>query len=53
MHIDPDFKEFLEYLKDTNGTPISRIMEIAAKEKYDKEFKNYLSDKKKGAVKNV
>lgn len=48
MLIDPEFKAFLEHMKETTGTPISRIMEIATIEKYKAEYEKYLSEKKKG-----
>jgi len=43
--LDPEFKEFLEYLKDTTGTAISRIVEIATQEKYKNEFQQFKKEK--------
>jgi hypothetical protein len=50
MFIDPEFKAFLEQMKETTGTPISRIMEIATMEKYKDAYKKYQSEKRKGVV---
>jgi len=47
--LDSEFKDFLEYLKDKTGTPISRIVEIAALEKYKDEFQQFKKDIKRTA----
>jgi len=45
--LDPEFKEFLEHLKNETGAPISRIVEIATLEKYQKEYRQFKKDKAK------
>jgi len=39
--LDPEFKDFLEHLKNTTGAPISRIVEIATLEKYKSEYQQF------------
>ena len=47
--LDTEFKVFLEHLRETTGTPISRIVEIATKEKYKAEYEQFLKFREKGA----
>ena len=44
--LDSEFKKFLDYLKDKTGTPISRIVEIAALEKYKDEYQQFMECQK-------
>ena len=39
--LDPDFKKFLDYMKDTTGASISWIIETATKEKYQAEYERF------------
>ncbi len=47
--LDPEFKAFLEHLKNTTGAPISRIVEIATLEKYEKEYQQFREQQKKAS----
>jgi len=43
--LDPEFREFLDELKNKTGTPISRIVEKATLEKYQKEYRLFKKEK--------
>ena len=44
--LDSDFKAFLLHVEETTGTPISRIVEMATKEKYKTEYEQFLNNRK-------
>ena len=43
--IDPNVKAFLEYYKETTKIRISPMIEMAIKEKYSKEYEEYLKNR--------
>jgi len=44
--LDPEFKSFLESLKETTGTAISRIVEKATIAQYKNEYAKFKKSKK-------
>ena len=51
LYLDADVKDFLEHLKETTGAPISRILEMAAMEKYQSEYQRFMESKEKSSAK--
>jgi len=46
FYIDEDFKEFLDYMKETEGIPITSILVKATMQKFEKEYKQFKKLKK-------
>ncbi len=47
LFFEPEFKQFLEHLKQKSGIPISQIVERATLEKYEKEYAQFLQENEK------
>ena len=46
FYIDEDFKEFLDYMKETEGIPITSILVKATMQKFEKQYKQFKKMKK-------